>query len=106
MKIKLSDLRRLLKEAVDKKELSQDEVRVQFPGALEAAEVDNDGSLTSFDASPDGTQTPYLRFYVDGGGRLLMSNYEIGWTGWSEWDPETNEWYDADDMNDEEVQSS
>lgn len=77
---------RLLRESAAHREISQEEVRRLFPGAIEKieAEVDGDEDLVAFDTMPGGEKVPYLTFYEDGG-RLLMSNYEIGWSGWSVW---------------------
>lgn len=93
MDIKLSALKRIIREAAysHRQELAADEARQQFPGAIEAAFDEDEG----IDAS-------YVRFYLDDAGSLLMSNYEIGWIGWSRWDAADQEWYDADDIQDEE----
>ena len=106
MKISIGKLKKILKESINRKELTHDEVRAQFPGAIENLETDEVGveQLAHMDTMPDGTEFPYIQFYVDDSGRLLKSNYEIGWIGWSEWDAQAQDWFDADDVNDEETQ--
>ena len=91
----------MIREAAnsERRKLTHDEVRKMFPGAIEFLEAEaepDDNSLYDFDTMPDGTKVPYLRFF-EKSGTLYLQNYEIGWSGYSKWDPAEKDWLEADD---------
>lgn len=90
MKTTIGELKKLIKEAAGGRQLlSQEQVRQEFPGAIEALEYDDVGREQL--ADPD-----YLKFYKDANGDLLLSNYEISYIGWQRWDAQAHEWVETE----------